>query len=102
GTSSSDLAKALATDSVGNVYLAGSTYGYLFGASNNGVYDAFIVKYNSTGTEQWHKLLGTNYIDVAYALATDNTDNVYLAGFTTGDLFGETNYGNSDAFIAKY
>ena len=102
GTSSLDQAYALATDSTDNVYLAGSTWGDLFGESNNGYYDAFIVKYNSAGTEQWHKLMGSSGSEGAKALATDSTDNVYLAGFTRGDLFGESNNGYYDAFIVKY
>ena len=102
GTANIEQANALATDSLGNVYLAGNAGSDLFGDSNNGLVDGFIVKYNSAGVEQWHKLVGTTSIEIANALATDSTGNVYLAGRTDGDLFGNTNNGYQDAFIVKY
>ena len=102
GTSSEDYANSLATDGSGNVYLAGHTYGDLFRDSNNIPADAYIVKYNADGTELWNKQLGTSTFDRAKALATDSAGNVYMAGHTDGKLFGKTNHGHADAFIAKY
>ncbi len=102
GSNHSDSARAVATDKDGNVYLAGETQGAFFGETNQGNSDAFIVKYDKTGTKVWHKWLGSNGDDYATALATDKDGNVYLAGYTTGALFAETNKGNSDAFIVKY
>ncbi len=52
GTSSSDFAIGVATDSSGNIYVAGSTQGGLDGNSNSGVSDLFVVKYNSDGNKQ--------------------------------------------------
>ena len=52
GTSSTDLANGVATDSSGNVYVAGGTYGGLDGNTNTGASDLFVVKYNSSGTKQ--------------------------------------------------
>ena len=58
GTSSTDYAYGVATDSSGNVYVAGTTAGGLDGNSSAGNYDLFVVKYNSSGTKQWTKQLG--------------------------------------------
>ncbi len=102
GSNQSDNAIALATDKDGNVYLAGYTFGTLFDETNKGNYDAFIVKYDKEGTKLWHKWLGSNQSDNATALATDAEGNVYLAGYTFGTLFDETNKGEFDAFIVKY
>ena len=101
GSNQSDNAIALATDKDGNVYLAGYTFGTLFDETNKGNYDAFIVKYDKEGTKLWHKWLGSNQSDNATALATDAEGNVYLAGYTFGTLFDETNKGEFDAFIVK-
>ena len=51
GTSNDDVAKGVATDSSGNVYVTGYTNGGLDG-TNAGDYGLFVVKYNSSGTKQ--------------------------------------------------
>jgi hypothetical protein len=49
GTSSWEDGKGVATDSSGNVYVAGGTYGGLDGNTSAGSTDLFVVKYNSSG-----------------------------------------------------
>jgi len=51
GTSGIDSTNGVATDSSGNVYVAGVTSGGLDG-TNAGSYDLFVVKYNSDGVKQ--------------------------------------------------
>ena len=62
GTPSTDTANGVATDSSGNVYVAGGTYGGLDGNTSAGVNDIFVVKYNSSGTKQWTNQLGSSRI----------------------------------------
>ena len=102
GTSSTDLANGVATDSSGNVYVAGGTYGGLDGNTNAGYNDLFVVKYNSSGTKQWTKQFGTPSSDLADGVATDSSGNVYVVGYTYGDLDGNTNTGASDILVVKY
>ena len=52
GTSSIDQANGVATDSSGNVYVTGETYGGLDGNTNAGNSDLFVIKYNSDGVKQ--------------------------------------------------
>ena len=101
GTSSGDRAYGVAVDSSGNVYAAGYTAGALDG-SNAGSYDLFVVKYNSSGTRQWTKQLGTSGDDRANGVAVDSSDNIYVTGYTYGSLDGNTNAGSSDLFLVKY
>ena len=63
-----DYANGVATDSSGNVYVAGGTYGGLDGNTGSGVNDLFVVKYNSSGTKQWTKQLGSSSRDSAREL----------------------------------
>ena len=102
GTNAYDEAYGIATDSSGNVYVTGYTAGGLDGNSSYGSKDLFVVKYNSSGTKQWTKQLGTSSDDEAYGIAADSSGNVYVAGSTSGGLDGNTSAGNSDLFVVKY
>ena len=96
---------ALATDSGGNVYVAGSTKGGLDGNTLTGTYDFYLSKYSSSGVRLYTKQLGVAGRDtVATAVATDANDNVYVAGYTTGGLYGNTMQSDSthEVFISKY
>ena len=97
-----DYANGVATDSSGNVYVTGGTKGGLDGNTSAGNTDLFVVKYNSSGTKQWTKQLGTSSNDIAYGVATDSSANVYVTGYTYGGLDGNTSAGDSDFFVVKY
>jgi len=97
-----DRAYGVSIDSNNNVYITGHTQGSLDGETNAGGNDAFLAKYDSAGTKLWTKVLGTSVSDVAYSVAIDSNNNVYITGFTGGSLDGETNAGGNDVFLAKY
>jgi len=84
----------------GSIYLTGLTYGNL-GGINQGEADGWVAKYNSNGTQQWVKQLGTSSWDEAKGVAIDPQGNVYITGQTKGSLAG-TNQGDTDAWVAKY
>ena len=58
--------------------------------------------YNSSGTKQWTKQLGTSSDDYGDAVEVDSSDNIYVTGHTYGGLDGNTNSGNKDLFLVKY
>ena len=104
-SSGDDRARGVATDSSGNVYVAGYTKGGLDGNSNSGNRDAFVVKYNSSGTKQWTKQHGTSNANVQWGeggVATDSSGNVYVTGITKGGLDGNTSAGDYDIYLVKY
>ncbi|BBO31877.1 SBBP repeat-containing protein [Lacipirellula parvula] len=100
GTSGQDSASGVSADGLGNVYISGTTEGSL-GGTHMGGNDAYIAKYNSSGTLLWIRQLGTTAYDLGYAVSTDGMGNAYLVGRTDGNLFG-TNAGAQDAFFTKY
>ena len=100
GTSSSDYARGIAVDGSANSHITGYTYGDL-GDPNQGEADAFIVKYDSGGTVQWARQIGTGAADRAHGIAVDGAGNSYITGGTYGDL-ASPSQGGKDAFIAKY
>ena len=95
-------AKSLTTGTDGAIYVCGLTYNNLDGQSNSGGIDAFITKYLPDGTKSWTKLLGTSSDDAAYGLTTGIDGAIYVTGYTSGNLDGQTNSGPADAFITKY
>jgi len=114
GSSGDDFGNGVAVDSSDNIYVTGATYGKLHGNKNSGIYDIFLVKYNSSGIRQWTEQLGTSTVEHAYAVTTDSSDNIYVTGITWGGLDGSAkpSYCNkatvkasnecTDIFLVKY
>ena len=96
-------AYGVAVDGSGNVYVAGYTDGGLPGnISNTGLSDSFLAKYDSAGNLMYTKQLGAaGAYTWANSAAVDGSGNVYVAGYTDGDLNG-TLTGVADFFLAKY
>jgi hypothetical protein len=102
GTSATDIGNGVTVDSSDNIYVTGSTGGGLDGNTNSGWRDIFLVKYNSSGTKQWTKQLGTSGIDWGYEVTVDSSNNIYVTGSTGGGLDGNTSSGGNDLILVKY
>ncbi|MDA0288375.1 MAG: SBBP repeat-containing protein, partial [Proteobacteria bacterium] len=102
GTSANDYGYGITSDSSGNVFVTGYTDGALDGNTNAGSNDIFIIKYTSAGTKQWTQLLGTSGDEYGYGIAADPSGNVYVTGYTEGNLEGSNNAGGNDVFVVKY
>jgi len=100
GNGGYNLSVGVATDPAGSVYVAGGTTGALSGP-NAGSRDAFVTKYDSAGNQVWSREFGTSSFDTVNTVAADNNDNVYLAGYTEGDLGGPRQAAQSDAWLSK-
>ena len=114
-------AAAIAVDSDGNVYVAGYTKSRDFPTTPGAAYEsyigytygnyanAFISKFDPTGTELlWSTYLGGKSTDVCTAIAVDSDGNVYVAGYTysydfptTSGAYDASYNGNSDVFVTK-
>ena len=92
GGSGADDGEGIAIDSSNNIYLVGATT-----SAGAGSRDFLIAKYNSSGTLQWQRILGSVEEEFGRAITLDNLGNLYLTGygFSTGR-------GNQDILIAKY
>jgi hypothetical protein len=128
GGTSFDYGFSITTDSNNDVYVTGS---YLsssisifssetnldisFVMQNAGDYDAFIVKYSTSGIPQWARHIGNTSQDYGFSIATDSNNNIYVTGQyvsspvniyssinNTDISFTLLNAGSSDAFIVKY
>lgn len=99
GTSADEQAWGVAADGAGNAYVAGYSAGSLF-ASLAGDKDAIVAKFDPAGAVTAREQFGTIGNDKGASVALDAAGNVYVSGFTDGNL--ETNIGKFDAFLVKY
>lgn len=117
GGSGDDRGSGVSCDNSGNVYIcgyAGSTSGIASSGSNQssfggGQYDAFLVKFNSSGSRQWATYYGGSGFDVGNSVGADQSGNVYLTGTTnsTSNISSSSSYqqslnGADDAFLVKF
>ena len=101
GSSSTERSLGVATASDGSIFITGYAAGDLDGETNAGSDDVFLTKYSSDGTKAWTKLLGTSSDESGQQVATASDGSIFIAGYTRGDLGGETNAGGYDAFLMK-
>jgi len=80
-----DMARAIATDSLGNVYVTG----YSKGSGTS--YDYTTIAYDTSGNQLWIAIYNgpVNGYDQAVDLEVDSFGNIYVTGFSYGD---GTNY----------
>jgi hypothetical protein len=114
-----DNATSVALDPSGNVYVAGlttsitniATAGAYQVISNGNLNDAFVAKFNSTGTNLiWGTYYGASGNDMALSIAIDGTGNLLITGLTNSiDSIATTGAwqtiyggGSYDAFVAKF
>jgi hypothetical protein len=101
GSSDVDEGCSITCDASNNVYVAGYAQESVEGNPFVGVADNILAKYDSAGNRQWLRQWGTANNQSAYAVKADGSGNVYVAGYTTGVLYGPK-YGGRDIFLAKY
>jgi hypothetical protein len=107
---------AIAVDTLGNAYVAGSTYTATFTTTTGafqrtyaGGTDGFVVKLNPTGTSQvYSTFLGGSSEDQITGIRVDSSGAAYVAGFTsstdfpvTAGAYRNANSGSTDAFVTK-
>jgi len=95
GSSAEEGAKAVALGKDGSIVIVGSTPGTVDETPNRGGNDLFVAKYNTDGKLQWKHSFGTPANEEAHAVAVDGEGNIFLTGYTSGNLDG-TNGGNDD------
>jgi len=103
-------------DAAGNVLITGYTLSTAGIASSgafqtkiNGVSDAYVSKFSSSGSLLWSTYYGGNSTDFPKGIVTDGNSNIYLSGYTysSSGIASSGSYQTSfggviDAFIAKF
>lgn len=94
---------SITTDSTGDIYIAGSTTGGLYGGSQSGFYDYFVARYDASGNLIWVKQLGSGSAQTFGAsVRVDSSGNVFVSGAARAGLAGNTQHGDFDYLIAKH
>ncbi|MCJ7782805.1 MAG: SBBP repeat-containing protein [Desulfobacterales bacterium] len=98
-----DVARGIATDGLGNVYITGYS---------RGIWDAdyITIKYNSTGNQLWAKRYNgpANGYDAAASVVVDSSGNVYVTGTSVGSGYYQDyltikyNSNGDTAWIRRY
>ena len=74
--------------------------------NNAGADDAFLAKYDASGTLQWIQQLGTSSRETSRGVSADGLGNVYISGATEGSLGGANagggGYLEGDVYVAKF
>lgn len=97
GGPSFDFARGAGVDATG-AYVAGDL-GTVFPVGST---DAFVRKYNSSGSELWSREFGSSSPETAFDVSAGDT-GVYVVGSTDGTLPGQVAGGGfPDAFIRRY
>lgn len=117
GGSGSEGFRGVAIDLTGAVYACGftsstnniATIGAHQPAFWGGNYDAFMVKFNTSGIRQWGTYYGGINQDEANGINLDKNGNIYLCGYTestiniaTTGTHMSTLMGGGDGYIAKF
>jgi uncharacterized protein (TIGR03437 family) len=115
GGSGDEYGNAIAVDSAGNAFIAGSTTSSNFPVTSSafqpklaGGTDAFAAKLSPSGTLVFSTYLGGGLNDLAYGIAIDSSGAAYIAGETASTNFPTLNPmqpafggGTGDMFVTK-
>jgi hypothetical protein len=112
GGSNTDVAYAVITDKIGNIFMTGYFHSNIIyfndlSLTRSSWHDMFVAKYNSDGNIVWAKnASGVDYAS-AYSVTADSIGNIYVCGDFGGDsiTFGNvTLYSNGydDLYVVKY
>ncbi len=100
GTGAQDFAGKMALSPTEDVYFSGSTTSF-----GTGSFDAYVAKFNSSGTVQWQRAIGSTSAERANGIAVDSAGDVYLVGLNqqtySGGLLVKLNFAGTNQWQRK-
>ena len=101
-STSDSFAQGIVIDTSNNIYVTGHTEGSFDGNTNSGGSDIFLVKYNTSGAKQWSVQTGSSGNEYGKGVSVDSSGNIYITGYASSDLDGNSNQGGQDSFVMKF
>jgi len=80
GTDEYDQLADVAVDSSDNAYVVGDTFGIFPGTGGTDLTNAFVGKFNSSGTNQWYKQYTVVDYNWERKIGVDSSANIYVSG----------------------
>eukprot|EP01031_Cornospumella_fuschlensis_P032346 gene32346-39118_t len=102
GSTDSDLAWSVAVDSSGVAYMTGYSSAAMNGEAYVGGRDIFLVSYSSAGTRLWTSTAGVVSEDEGRSVVVDGAGSIFVAGYSSASLHGQTFVSWTDMFLMKY
>ena len=101
GKSEIEYGARLIVDSSDNIYVTG--FSSEFESDNEfGSRNTLLAKYDSSGTREWTKPLGSTSTDFAWDVTVDSTDNIYVTGFSENSFAQNTSWQDDDILLMKF
>ena len=101
GKSAVEYGARLIVDSSDNIYVTG--FSSEFESDNEfGSQNTLLAKYDSSGTREWTKPLGSTLTDFAWDVTVDSTDNIYVTGFSENSFAQNTSWQDDDILLMKF
>ncbi len=96
-------ANGTAVDSLGNVYVVGSSQGDFQNQINAATdQDVFLSKFDASGNLLFSRLLGASDHAEAFDIVVDSSDNIYIAGQVNDELVTSDVFTGLDSFVTKF
>lgn len=86
----------------GDLLVGGFTQSTLGDENNIGKEDNFLAKFNNNGNLQWLRQFGTKENERPLGLAEGSAGQIYVTGFSEGQIDGAKYNGGRDIFIVKF
>jgi hypothetical protein len=99
GTSNTEWVRAITPDGSGGWFVCGYAEEAL-GSTYSGGSDAWVARYDGSGSQLWLTQWGSSSDEEAFGLAPDSSGGTFVCGYTAGSLAG-TNAGEIDAWLAR-
>lgn len=101
GTALHDSSSSVVVDSVGDVYISGSTDGALEGNVSAGRSDILVARFRGDGSRVWLRQTGSPQ-DESGSIALGADGRLYIGGYTNGTFDGNPNMGSTDFLFVQY
>eukprot|EP01031_Cornospumella_fuschlensis_P023983 gene23983-29030_t len=105
GTSGADIGFGVAVHPTSaDIYVTGQAGAALHGQTfAGGGVDVLLMKFASNGTRIYTRMVGTNTVDIGYAVSVQtSTGDVFVSGETSAAIHGQSLQGLDDILIMRY